>query len=165
MGKRRCVPGNYSLWLNGHEIQYISRRNLCARQNNKWSIDRWRTRSFSRTFQARRLVQPANFPNRLSIGRGCHLAGTLSEPGQRAPLFHKQKTAALRVMAVFFERPSANRRPPLAGANYKRNWPTMIEIFYVNRPPGRWFLCAISVCALHAIQNRYGKTPRQIGNV
>ena len=94
--------------------------------------------SFSRTFfQARRLVQPANFPNRLSIGRGCHLAGTLSEPGQRAPLFHKQKTAALRVMAAFFERPSANRRPPLAGAKYKRNRPTMIEIFYVNRPPGR----------------------------
>lgn len=70
-----------------------------------------------------RLVQPANFPNRLSIGRGCHLAGTLSEPEHRAPLFHKQKTAALRVMAVFFERPSANQRTRLAGAKYKRNRP------------------------------------------
>lgn len=61
------------------------------------------------------------------------MAGTLSEPRQRAPLFHKQKTAALRVMAAFFERPSTNRRPLLAGAKYKRNRPGMIEIFYVNQ--------------------------------
>ena len=141
--KRKTCPGQlFALVKRARDpiyiYIYISRRNLCARQNSKWSIDRWRTTIlFSRTFQARRLVQPANFPNRLSIGRGCHLAGTLSEPGQRAPLFHKQKTAALRVMAAFFERPSANRRSPLAGAKYKRNRPTMIEIFYVNRPPGR----------------------------
>lgn len=104
-------------------------KTLCAAaQNRKWFIDRWRSWHLG----AGRSVQPANFPNRLSIGRGCHLAGTLSEPGQRAPLFHKQKTAALRVMAALFERPSANPRPRLAGAKYKRNRPGMIEIFYVN---------------------------------
>lgn len=104
-------------------------------------------------------MQTANFPNRLSIGRGCHLAGTLSELEQRAPLFHKQKTAALRVMAAFFERPSANRRPPLAGAKYKRNQPGMIEIFYVNRSS------VISMPTMCASRDRIGwETPRQIGN-
>lgn len=89
------------------------------------------------------------------------MAGTLSEPRQRAPLFHKQKTAALRVMAAFFERLSTNRRPLLAGAKYKRNRPGMIEIFYVNQVGD--FYARSTVFA--ASRDRIGwEIPRQIGN-